>query len=61
MMTHDTYVVKPFAFPEPLARIQTLFHRGRFDVLARLEVADLKIDTDILAAPYFRRLAFSAG
>jgi DNA-binding response OmpR family regulator len=41
----DDYLVKPFAFPELLARIRALFRRGRLDVPAHLQVADLEMDT----------------
>jgi len=40
----DDYLVKPFAFPELLARIRALVRRGRGDQLLRLSVADLVID-----------------
>jgi DNA-binding response OmpR family regulator len=40
----DDYLVKPFAFPELLARIRALVRRGRGDRLLRLSVADLVID-----------------
>lgn len=39
----DDYLVKPFAFPELLARIRVLLRRGRPDVL-RLRLADLELD-----------------
>ena len=38
------YLVKPFAFPELLARIRALLRRGRTDQAPRLMVADLEID-----------------
>ncbi|AYH41956.1 response regulator transcription factor [Azoarcus sp. DN11] len=40
----DDYLVKPFAFPELLARIRALIRRGRADEILRLRVADLEID-----------------
>lgn len=40
----DDYLVKPFAFPELLARIRALFRRGRTDQVLRLQVKDLEMD-----------------
>jgi two-component system, OmpR family, copper resistance phosphate regulon response regulator CusR len=40
----DDYLVKPFAFPELLARIRALSRRGATDVSSRLRVADLEMD-----------------
>ncbi len=41
----DDYLVKPFAFPELLARIRTLMRRGQATPsLDKLSVADLEID-----------------
>jgi two-component system, OmpR family, copper resistance phosphate regulon response regulator CusR len=40
----DDYLVKPFAFPELLARIRALSRRGAPDVSSRLRVADLEMD-----------------
>ena len=40
----DDYLVKPFAFPELLARLRALLRRGRAEQAARIKVADLEID-----------------
>jgi two-component system copper resistance phosphate regulon response regulator CusR len=40
----DDYLVKPFAFPELLARIRALTRRGRTDQALRLKLADLELD-----------------
>ena len=40
----DDYLVKPFAFPELLARIRALTRRGRTDAALRLGLADLELD-----------------
>jgi DNA-binding response OmpR family regulator len=40
----DDYLVKPFAFPELLARIRLLLRRGGKEQLARLALADLEMD-----------------
>lgn len=39
----DDYLVKPFAFPELLARVRVLLRRSRPDLL-RLRLADLELD-----------------
>jgi DNA-binding response OmpR family regulator len=40
----DDYLVKPFAFPELLARIRALTRRGRTDEVLRVRIGDLEID-----------------
>lgn len=40
----DDYLVKPFAFPELLARIRLLLRRGRGEQTLRLKAADLELD-----------------
>ena len=40
----DDYLVKPFAFPELLARIRALTRRGRPEQALRLRLADLEVD-----------------
>ncbi len=40
----DDYLVKPFAFPELLARIRALVRRGAAETATRLKLADLEMD-----------------
>ncbi|HBU28725.1 MAG: DNA-binding response regulator [Thiobacillus sp. GWE1_62_9] len=40
----DDYLIKPFAFPELLARLRALIRRGRADEILRFKAADLEMD-----------------
>src|SRR5437879_8069805 len=40
----DDYLVKPFAFPELLARIRALLRRGRMDQVLKLRHDDVEMD-----------------
>ena len=40
----DDYLVKPFAFPELLARLRVLLRRGKQEPVGMLQIADLEIN-----------------
>ena len=40
----DDYLIKPFAFPELLARLRAILRRGRIDQVVRMRLGDLELD-----------------
>jgi len=54
----DDYIVKPFAFPELLARVRALIRRGSPSTTDKLKLADLEMDS---AARYVSRQGREIG